>query len=43
MSVKKTLAIIAGVVVIGGLGFVGFKTWHNAASRASFRHRLQQQ
>jgi mono/diheme cytochrome c family protein len=37
MSVKKTLAIIAGVVVIGGLGFVGFKTWHNASQSGDFQ------
>ena len=37
MSMKKTLTIIAGVVAVGALGFVGFKTWHNASQSGDDR------
>jgi len=37
MSMKKTVAGIVGVVVVAGLGFVGYKSWHNSHQSYTFQ------
>ncbi|WAT04758.1 cytochrome c [Rouxiella badensis] len=37
MGVKKTIASVVGVVAVVGLGFVGYKTWHNSHQTYTFQ------
>lgn len=36
MKVKKTFAFIVGIVVVAGLGLIGYRAWYNAQQNYSF-------